>query len=120
MNPESVFLRICKPVRRFTLDSAGRETSRAALRKIMAQAQASRLLTGRPAELAEEFAGLFWRDLMVSLLLGVAERPTSREIAGRARHAAAAFLQLHPAPKDAREVSTSAFKWITGKPSIIR
>jgi AcrR family transcriptional regulator len=86
------------------LDSIGRETSRAALRKIMAQAQASGLLTGRPAELAEEFAGLLWRDLLVSLLLGVAERPTSREIAGRARHAAAAFLQLHPIPNDVREV----------------
>jgi AcrR family transcriptional regulator len=86
------------------LDSIGRETSRAALRKIMAQAQASGLLTGRPAELAAEFAGLLWRDLMVSLLLGVAERPTSREIAGRARHAAAAFLQLHPIPNDVREV----------------
>jgi AcrR family transcriptional regulator len=81
------------------LDSIGRETSRAALRKIMAQAQASGLLTGRPAELATEFAGLLWRDLMVSLLLGVAERPTSREIVGRARDAAAAFLQLHPIPK---------------------
>ena len=86
------------------LDSIGRETSRAASRKIMAQAQASGLLTGRPAELAEEFAALLWRDLMVSLLLGVAERPTSREIAGRARHAAAAFLQLHPIPNDVREV----------------
>jgi hypothetical protein len=70
----------------------------------MAQAQASGLLTGRPAELAEEFAALLWRDLMVSLLLGVAERPTPREIAGRARHAAAAFLQLHPIPNDVREV----------------
>ncbi|HEX3571616.1 MAG TPA: TetR/AcrR family transcriptional regulator [Acidobacteriaceae bacterium] len=86
------------------LDSIGRETSRAALHKIMAQAQASGLLTGRPAELAAEFAGLLWRDLMVSLLLGVADRPTSREIAGRARHAAAAFLQLHPIPNDVREV----------------
>src|SRR5712691_11689213 len=34
----------------------------AALRKIMAEAQASGLLTGRPAELAEQFAGLLWRD----------------------------------------------------------
>jgi AcrR family transcriptional regulator len=80
------------------LDSTGREASRAALRKIMAQAQASGLLTGRPAELAEQFAGLLWRDLMVSLLLGVARQPTPREIAGRARDAAAAFLQLHPLP----------------------
>src|SRR6266436_6932955 len=82
------------------LDSIGRERSRAALRKIMAEAQASGLLTGRPAELAKQFAGLLWRDLMVSLLLGVAERPTPREIAVRARDAAAAFLQLHPLPKE--------------------
>ena len=87
------------------LNSMGRETSRAALRKIMAGAQASGLLTGRPAELAEQFAGLLWRDLMVSLLLGVAERPTPREIAGRARDAAAAFLQLHPLPNDAPAAS---------------
>jgi len=83
------------------LNSIGRETSRAALRKVMAQAQASGLLTGRPAELAAQFAGLLWGDLMVSLLLGVAERPNPREIAGRARAAAAAFLQLHPLPNDA-------------------
>src|SRR5713226_8351324 len=82
------------------LNSIGRETSRAALRKIMAGAQASGLLTGRPAELAEQFAGLLWRDLMVSLLLGVVERPNPREIAGRAGDAAAAFLQLHPLPKE--------------------
>ena len=84
------------------LDSRGREASRAALRKIMAEAQESGLLTGRPAELAEQFAGLLWRDLLVSLLLGVAERPNPREIAGRARDAATAFLQLHPRPKDVR------------------
>jgi AcrR family transcriptional regulator len=80
------------------LNSIGREASRSALRELMARAKASGLLTGRPAELAEQFAGLLWRDLMVSLLLGVAERPNAREIAGRARNAAAAFLQLHPAP----------------------
>jgi AcrR family transcriptional regulator len=83
------------------LNSIGREASRAALRKVMADAQASGLLVGRPAELAGQFAGLLWRDLLVSLLLGVAERPSPREIARRARDAAAAFLQLHPLPNDA-------------------
>ena len=78
------------------LDSIGRETSRVALRQIMAGAQASGLLNGRPAELAEQFGGLLWGNLMVSLLLGVAERPNSREVAARARDATAAFLQLHP------------------------
>ena len=82
------------------LNSIGREARRAALRQIMAQAQASGLLTGHPAELAEQFAGLLWRDLMVSLLLGVTERPRPREIAERARNAATAFLQLHPVPEE--------------------
>jgi AcrR family transcriptional regulator len=83
------------------LDSIGREASRAALRKIMARAQAAELLKGRPAELAENFRGLLLGDLLVGLLLGVAEPPNPREIAQRARDAAAAFLQLHPAPHDA-------------------
>jgi AcrR family transcriptional regulator len=83
------------------LDSIGREASRAALRQIMAQAQASGLLDGRPAELAEQFGGLLWGSLMVSLLLGVAERPNSREVAARAREATAAFLLLHPLPSNA-------------------
>jgi len=81
-----------------TLDSIGRETRRAALREIMARAQESGVLDGSPAELAEQFGGLLLGDLMLSLLLGVAERPNPREIAERARDAAAAFLQLHPLP----------------------
>ncbi|MGC4050734.1 MAG: TetR/AcrR family transcriptional regulator [Paludibaculum sp.] len=82
-----------------TLNAIGREKSRAALRKIMTSALESGLVTGRPAELAEEFIGLLWRDLMLSLLLGVAERPSPNEIARRARDAADAFLQLHGQPE---------------------
>jgi AcrR family transcriptional regulator len=80
------------------LDSIGRETSRAALRQIMARAQASGLLSGDPAELAEQFGGLLFGNLMVSLLLGVAKRPNPLEAAARSREATAAFLQLHPLP----------------------
>jgi AcrR family transcriptional regulator len=83
------------------LDSIGRETSRTALRQFMAQAATSRLLSGRPAELAEQFGGLLWGGLMISLLLGIAERPKSGDVAARARAAAAAFLQLHPPPTNA-------------------
>ena len=90
-----------------TLDAIGRETSRASLRHIMARAQASGLLQGGPAELAEQFGGLLLRDLVVSLLLGVAERPTPRDIARRARDAAAAFLWLHPMPDDAARARRS-------------
>jgi AcrR family transcriptional regulator len=80
------------------LDSIGREATRSSLRQIMGQAQVSGLLEGRPGELAEQFAGLLWGNLMISLLLGVAERPNSRDVAARARDATAAFLQLHPVP----------------------
>ncbi len=77
------------------LDSIGREASRAALRQIMAGAQTSGLIDGRPAELAEQFGGLLWGNLMISLLLGVADRPSAREAAARARGAAVAFLRLN-------------------------
>jgi AefR-like transcriptional repressor, C-terminal domain len=88
------------------LNSIGRVASRAALRKIMAEAQASGLVAGRPAELAEQFSGLLWRDLLVSLLLGVVKRPNPREITGRARDAASDFLQLHPLPNDGQGRTT--------------
>jgi AcrR family transcriptional regulator len=90
------------------LDSVGRETSRAALRQIMAGAQGSGLLNGRPAELADQFGGLLWGNLMVSLLLGVANRPNSREVAERARDATAAFLQLHPISGSSRSTRPSS------------
>ncbi len=77
------------------LDSIGREASRSALRQIMAGAQASGLLIGHPADLADRFGGLLWGNLMVSLLLGVAKRPNSRDVAMRSRDATAAFLKLH-------------------------
>jgi AcrR family transcriptional regulator len=81
-----------------TLDALGRETGRAALRQIMSASCAAGLIDGRPADLAEEFAGLLWRDLLVSLLLGVVQRPSPRAIEARAREAAEAFLRLHPVP----------------------
>jgi AcrR family transcriptional regulator len=84
------------------LDSIGRETSRAALRQIMDGAQASGVLTGRTGELVEQFGGLLWGNLMISLLLGVVERPNSCEVAARVRDATAAFLQLHPLPSRVR------------------
>jgi len=81
-----------------TLDSVGREASRAALRRIMSESRAAGLIAGRPADLAEQFAGLLWRDLMISLLLRVTDRPSPGAIEARARDAAIAFLQLHPPP----------------------
>ena len=65
------------------------------MRQIMARAVASGVVEGRAGELAEQFGDLLWGNLMVGLLLGVADRPSAREAATRAREATAAFLQLH-------------------------
>lgn len=78
------------------LDSIGGETTRAALRKIMTRAQSTGVLSGQPVEMAEQFAGLLWGSLMMGLLLRVADRPTSGEIARRASDTTAAFLKLYP------------------------
>jgi AcrR family transcriptional regulator len=80
------------------LDSIGRETSRAALRGMLAQAKSAGLLSGDPADMAEQFTALLWGNLMISLLLQVADPPNPNEIKHRARNATAAFLQLHPQP----------------------
>lgn len=77
------------------LESIGRQAVREALGDIMAQAEASGIIEGRPADCAEQFSGLLWGNLMISLLLGVAKRPDLEEIETRARDAAAAFLRLH-------------------------
>ncbi|CAN7625223.1 TetR/AcrR family transcriptional regulator [Trinickia sp. LjRoot230] len=78
-----------------TLDSIGRETMRTALRKIITGARASGLLTGRPAELTEQFGALLLSDLMIRLLLGVAPPLQPRDITKRANNATEAFLRLN-------------------------
>jgi AcrR family transcriptional regulator len=82
-----------------TLDTFGREASRAALRNVLTQAQSAGLLrVVDPAPMAAQFLALLWGDLMMSLLLRLRDAPTTREIDQRAKSAADAFLQLHPAP----------------------
>lgn len=80
------------------LDSIARQTSRAALCAIITRAQSAGVIVGDPADVAEQFAGLLWRNTMLNLLLRVADRPSSKEIARRARDAAAALLKLYPQP----------------------
>ena len=86
------------------LNSLGVETGRAALREVMTRARSAGLVSGDPSEMAEHLAGLLWGNLKVSLLLRVAERPSPREIARRARDATAAFLKLYPQPDKAGSV----------------
>jgi AcrR family transcriptional regulator len=78
-----------------TLHAFGPQASRAAITAIMEEAESHGLLTGHPRELAEQFAGLLWGNLMISLLLRVVDPPGPDEIARRADKAARAFLDLH-------------------------
>ncbi len=85
-----------------TLDSMGRRTSRAALMEIFIQGLSSRLLDGDPAEMTDRFMALLWGDLMVNLLLRVADPLNPRETKRRAEEAAAAFLRLYPPASGAK------------------
>jgi AcrR family transcriptional regulator len=91
-----------------TLDTFGREASRAALRNVLTQAQSAGLLQAvAPAPMVGQFLALLWGDLMISLLLRLRDAPTTREINRRAKSAADAFLQLHPAPEIRGQASRS-------------
>jgi AcrR family transcriptional regulator len=78
------------------LDSIGRAAARKELAAVLERALARRLLSGDPAEMVEQFLALLWGDLMMGLLLGLVETPTSGEAGRRGRDAAAAFLRLEP------------------------
>ena len=80
------------------VNSIGRDTSRTALTDIFSQALSFGLLEGNPVEMAAQFSGLLWGDLMLSLLLHVADAPKPNEIRRRARSATGAFLRLYPQP----------------------
>ena len=84
------------------LDTIGRETSRAALREMLTQARSSGALDGDPGEMAEQFTALLWGNLMIGLLLRVADAPNPNEIKRRARNATTAFLRLYPPPAKPR------------------
>ena len=78
------------------LDAAGRSPSRGTLTDLFASAQIARLTgAGDPSEMATQYLGLLWEDLMVSLLLGLVRTPKAEEIKRRAGKATTAFLQLH-------------------------
>lgn len=77
------------------LETQGREANRAPLKKILSQAREAKLLTGDIAEMAEQFMALLWGNLMMGLLLRVADAPSASEIRHRARNSTQALLKLH-------------------------
>jgi AcrR family transcriptional regulator len=81
-----------------TLNERGRQTNHRVLAGLLKDAQDAGLIgKGEPRELAVQFMGLLWGDLLTRLMLGVAERPNARELDQRARQATAAFLRLNGA-----------------------
>lgn len=85
------------------LDSAGRGESRAALVRVLVQAQAHGLVgPGDPGALASDFFALLMGNLLVQLLLRVAKPPAAGALEARARDATAKFLKLHPPARDPR------------------
>jgi AcrR family transcriptional regulator len=79
------------------LDKVGRGASRAALAQTLAQAQADGLIgAGEPAMMAVDFFALLWGDLLLQLLLRVADPPTPQGMEPKAREATDKFLRLYP------------------------
>jgi AcrR family transcriptional regulator len=80
------------------LDTYGRRAARDAMRALLEQAQAAKLLDDTDlARMGGQFMSLLLGDVVMSLALGLAQRPSAAEIRQRARNATDAFLQLHPA-----------------------
>ena len=79
------------------LDVAGRNAAHSALAELLANVQSIGLVgPGEPREMAAQFLGLLWENLMVGLLLGVTALPGPADAERRATKATAAFMQLHP------------------------
>ena len=79
------------------LDTAGRQANRAALIEFLGEAQKhGQAGTGQPETMATYFFALLWDDLLVRLLLRVAEPPSPKEVERRARFATEALLTKLP------------------------
>jgi len=80
-----------------SLDAAGRKATRAALARLLAQAQSDGLIgEGEVETMGGRFLALLWGDLQLRLLLNLARPPSRRSLEDRARAAADALLALYP------------------------
>jgi AcrR family transcriptional regulator len=81
------------------LDKVGRGASRGALAQTLARAQADGFIgAGEPATMATDFFALLWGDLLIQLLLRVADPPSPQVMERKAREATNKFLTLYPQP----------------------
>jgi AcrR family transcriptional regulator len=73
-----------------------RNANRATLARTLAQAQADGLIgAGDPAAMAVDFYALLWGDLLMQLLLRVAEPPAPPMLEAKAQAASEKFLKLY-------------------------
>jgi len=73
-----------------------RAANRAALAQTLKQAQDAGLIgSGDPAIMVVEFYALLWGDLLLALLLGVAEPPPQPALEQQAQEAVAKFIKLY-------------------------
>jgi AcrR family transcriptional regulator len=74
----------------------GRHENRAALGRTLLAAQRRGLIrSGDPAAMAVDFLGLLWGDLLLQLLLHVADQPSPRTIQRMAQRATRHFMNLY-------------------------
>jgi len=86
-----------------TLDGAGRQANRAALTRLLEQAQTGGVLRpGDSAPMMEIYYAALWGDLLIRLLLRVVNAPTPKEIEQRARGATELLLKLYAAERQHR------------------
>jgi len=79
-----------------TLDSAGRQTNRAAVVKLLSDAQNHGVLPSGDAEaMAAVYFASLWNDLLIRLLLRVTDVPTPKEAEQRAHAATELLLKLY-------------------------
>lgn len=78
------------------LDGLGRDAGRAALGRALSRAQADHFIrAGDPAAQADDFAALLWGDLLLRLVMRLAEAPPHAALERRSHEATAKFLRLY-------------------------
>ncbi len=89
------------------LDSVGRQASRDALKDLFTHAKTAGLVHGDEIDMTRRFLALLWGDLMLGLLLRVAERPGEQALAQQARQAVDTFMRIFPPAEQKEETNTS-------------
>ncbi len=93
----------CAPEVARTLNDIGRAASRATLNSLFTHAKAAGLIHGDTTVMVQQFLALLWENLLMDLLLCIAERPDEQTMEQRASLAATAFMQIYHAGNNQTE-----------------